>query len=65
MHDIAEFLSKRDPFVALEPAELERLAERVEIEYFEPQTIGSLGALRSRIARWAPLRRALRRLRQG
>ena len=38
MHDIAEFLSKHDPFVALEPAELERLAERVEIEYFEAGT---------------------------
>ncbi len=35
MHDIAEFLSKHDPFLALDPAELERLAERVEIEYFE------------------------------
>ena len=38
MHDIAEFLSKRDPFAALEPAELERLAQRVEIEYFAAGT---------------------------
>ena len=35
MHDIAEFLSKHDPFLGLDPAELEHLAERVEIEYFE------------------------------
>ena len=35
MHDIAEFLSKQDPFLALDPAEIEHLAERVEIEYFE------------------------------
>ena len=35
MHDIAEFLSAHELFVALEPEELERLAERVEIEYFE------------------------------
>jgi CBS domain-containing protein len=35
MHDIAEFLSKHDPFLALDPAEIEHLAERVEIEYFQ------------------------------
>lgn len=35
MHDIAEFLGTHDPFTALEPAELESLAERVEIECFE------------------------------
>jgi CBS domain-containing protein len=35
MHDIAEFLSAHDLFAALEPEKLERLAERVEIEYFE------------------------------
>ena len=35
MHDIAEFLSAHDPFAALGPEELERLAENVEIEYFE------------------------------
>jgi CBS domain-containing protein len=35
MHDIAEFLSKHDPFLALDPAEIEQLAERVEIEYYE------------------------------
>jgi CBS domain-containing protein len=35
MHDIAEFLSKHDLFAALEPEKLERLAEGVEIEYFE------------------------------
>lgn len=38
MHDIAEFLRMHDPFVALEPAKLERLAEHVEIEYFEAGT---------------------------
>ena len=38
MHDIAEFLRTHDPFVALEPEEAERLAERVEIEYFEAGT---------------------------
>ena len=35
MHDIAEFLSGHELFVALEPEELERLAEHAEIEYFE------------------------------
>ena len=35
MHDIAEFLSGHELFVALEPEKLERLAERAEIEYFE------------------------------
>ncbi len=38
MHDIAEFLRTHDPFVALEPEDAERLAERVEIEYFEAGT---------------------------
>jgi CBS domain-containing protein len=35
MHDIAEFLSRHDHLATLEPDELERLAERIEIEYFE------------------------------
>ena len=35
MHEIAEFLSAHDPFAALGPEELERLAENVEIEFFE------------------------------
>jgi CBS domain-containing protein len=38
MHDIAEFLSAHDPFGALEPEKLERLAERIEIEYFDAGT---------------------------
>jgi CBS domain-containing protein len=38
MHDIAEFLSTHDPFAALEPNKVERLAERAEIEYFEAGT---------------------------
>jgi CBS domain-containing protein len=38
MHDIAEFLSTHDLFSALEPDELEHLAERIEIEYFEAGT---------------------------
>jgi CBS domain-containing protein len=36
MHDIAEFLKAHDPFGALEPEKVERLAGLVEIEYFEP-----------------------------
>lgn len=35
MHDIAEFLSRHEPFTALDPEELERLARNAEIEYFE------------------------------
>ena len=35
MHDVAEFLSAHDPFAALQPDELEDLAGRVQIEYFE------------------------------
>ncbi len=35
MHDIAEFLKAHDPFGALDPEKVERLAERVEVEYFE------------------------------
>ena len=38
MHDIAEFLSKHDPFAALDQAKIEQLAERVEIEYFAAGT---------------------------
>ena len=35
MHDIAEFLSAHDPFAALGSKDLERLAENVEIEFFD------------------------------
>ena len=35
MHDIAEFLGKHDPFLALDPVEIEQLAKSVEIEYYE------------------------------
>src|SRR6188508_3177399 len=35
MHDIAQFLKAHELFGSLEPEELERLAGRVEIEYFE------------------------------
>jgi CBS domain-containing protein len=35
MHDVAEFLKAHDPFGALDPEKIERLAERVEIEYVE------------------------------
>jgi CBS domain-containing protein len=38
MHDIAEFLSAHDLFAELEAEKLERLAERVEIEYFPAGT---------------------------
>ena len=34
MHDIAEFLKEHDPFSGLDQPALERLAERVEVEYF-------------------------------
>ena len=34
MHDIAEFLREHDPFTGLGEAALERLAERVEVEFF-------------------------------
>ena len=35
MHDIAEFLRTHDPFSGLDESDLERLAERVEVEFFE------------------------------
>jgi CBS domain-containing protein len=35
MHDIAEFLAGRDPFSGLDEAELERLARRTEVEFFQ------------------------------
>src|SRR5436190_14972253 len=35
MHDIAEFLRTHDPFSRLDEEALERLAERVEVEFFE------------------------------
>jgi CBS domain-containing protein len=38
MHDIAEFLIAHDPFSSLEPEKVERLAQQVEIEYFEAGT---------------------------
>src|SRR3954449_807565 len=34
MHDIAEFLGGRDPFSGLDPAALESLARRTEVEFF-------------------------------
>jgi CBS domain-containing protein len=34
MHDIAEFLAGRDPFSGLDEAELERLGNRTEVEFF-------------------------------
>jgi CBS domain-containing protein len=34
MHDIAEFLRRHDPFSGLDEEQLERLATRVEVEYF-------------------------------
>jgi CBS domain-containing protein len=38
MHDIAEFLSRHDPFSKLAEAELARLAARVEVEFFAAGT---------------------------
>ena len=38
MYDIAEFLRRYDPFDGLDEEQLERLAERVEIEYFAAGT---------------------------
>jgi CBS domain-containing protein len=38
MHDIAEFLAGRDPFSGLDEAELERLAEGTEVEFFAAGT---------------------------
>src|SRR3954452_709877 len=35
MHDIAEILRIHDPFSGLDEKALERLAERVEVEFFE------------------------------
>ncbi|MGB2952486.1 MAG: putative nucleotidyltransferase substrate binding domain-containing protein [Gaiellaceae bacterium] len=34
MHDVAEFLKEHDPFSELDPATLEGLSERVEVEFF-------------------------------
>jgi CBS domain-containing protein len=39
MHDIAEFLSDRDPFGSLNRDELDALAERVEVEFFADGTV--------------------------
>jgi CBS domain-containing protein len=39
MHDIAEFLKGHDPFSGLDEEALERLAERVEVEFFAAGTI--------------------------
>ena len=39
MHDIAEFLSSHEPFSGLDEADLERIAERVEVEFFAAGTI--------------------------
>ena len=38
MHDIAEFLKEHDPFSELDRADLDRLAERVEVEFFTAGT---------------------------
>ena len=38
MYDIAEFLRRYDPFDGLDEEQLERLAQRVEIEYFAAGT---------------------------
>jgi CBS domain-containing protein len=38
MHDVAEFLKGREPFTALDPAALDRLAQGAEIEYFTAGT---------------------------
>ena len=39
MHDIAEFLSSHEPFSGLDEAVLDRIAERVEVEFFAAGTI--------------------------
>jgi CBS domain-containing protein len=39
MHDIAEFLAGYDPFSGLDQADRERLAKRVEIEFFPSGTV--------------------------
>ncbi|MEK6276519.1 MAG: putative nucleotidyltransferase substrate binding domain-containing protein [Actinomycetota bacterium] len=39
MHDIAEFLKAHDPFSGLDEEALERLAERVEVEFFAAGTV--------------------------
>ena len=38
MHDVADFLKEREPFTALDPAALDRLAQGVEIEFFKAGT---------------------------
>src|SRR5438132_9262430 len=38
MHDVAEFLKEHDPFSGLDRATLERLSERVEVEFFTAGT---------------------------
>ncbi len=38
MHDIAEFLSSHEPFSGLDEADLERIAERVEVEFYAAGT---------------------------
>ena len=38
MHDVADFLKDREPFTALDPAALDRLAQGVEIEFFAAGT---------------------------
>jgi CBS domain-containing protein len=39
MHDIAEFLKAHDPFGALDPGDLERLATRAKVEFFTAGTV--------------------------
>ena len=39
MHDVAEFLKAHEPFSSLDGADLERLAERAQIEFFTAGTV--------------------------
>jgi len=39
MHDVAEFLKEHEPFTSLEPADLERLASRAKVEFFDAGTV--------------------------
>jgi len=49
VHDVAEFLKEQDPFSGLDRATLERLADRVEVEYFTAGTTIFEQGERSRI----------------
>lgn len=39
MHDVAEFLKEHEPFTSLEPADLDRLASRAQVEFFDAGTV--------------------------